>query len=93
MAFAAEARARPGILTPHTELACRVLWGLSAAETAALTQEVGTDLPPDRDVPGNGVPGVPAFEVWRQRIQQRFVSGGMEVWTSDPASSGAMRRG
>ncbi len=53
---------RAGTCPPHTELACQVLCGASAAEIAAgWPVEQGHDLPPDR--------ATPAFEVWRQRIQ------------------------
>jgi hypothetical protein len=65
MAFAAKARQRAGNLTPHTELACRVVWGVPAAEAAAVSDEARRDLPADR-------PGEPAFEVWRRRIQDIF---------------------
>jgi hypothetical protein len=65
VAFAAKARQRAGNLTPQTELACRVVWGLPAAAAAAVSDEALHDLPPDR-------PGEPAFEVWRRRIQDVF---------------------
>ncbi len=65
VSFAAKARQRAGNLTPQTELACRVVWGLPAADVAAVSDEALHDLPPDR-------PGEPAFEVWRQRIQDVF---------------------
>ena len=65
VSFAAKARQRAGNLTPQTELACRVVWGVPAAEAAAVSDEALRDLPPDR-------PGEPAFEVWRRRIQDVF---------------------
>jgi enediyne biosynthesis protein E3 len=65
VAFAAEARERAGNPTEHTELACQVICGMSAAAAAAVTEETGRDLPPDR-------PTEPAFEVWRRRIQDHF---------------------
>jgi hypothetical protein len=65
IAFAAKARQRAGNPTPQTTLACRVVWGLSASETAAVSDEALQNLPPDR-------PGEPAFEVWRRRIQDVF---------------------
>ncbi|HEV7505972.1 MAG TPA: DUF1702 family protein [Thermoanaerobaculia bacterium] len=65
MAFAAKARERAGNPTPQTTLACRVVWGVTARETAAVCDEALHDLPPDR-------PGEPAFEVWRRRIQDVF---------------------
>ena len=63
--FAAKARERAGNMAAHTVLACEVICGMDAAGAAAVTDEALRDLPADR-------PDVPAFEVWRQRIQQRF---------------------
>ncbi len=68
VAFAAQARERAGILTPHTELAAEVICGMSAAEAAAVTDQARHDLPADR-------PEEPAFEVWRRRIQDHFAKG------------------
>jgi enediyne biosynthesis protein E3 len=65
VAFAAKARQKAGNLTPHTELACRVVWGVEASEAATVGDEARRDLPADR-------PGEPAFEVWRRRIQDAF---------------------
>ena len=64
--FAAKTRQRAGNLTPHTELACRMLCGLNAVEAAARTDEALQDLPYDDELP--------AYELWRQRIQARFAS-------------------
>ncbi|MFF4378212.1 DUF1702 family protein [Kitasatospora sp. NPDC001547] len=67
-AFAAEARIRAGLLVPHTELATRVFCGMSSAQAAAVTQEVR---------PAGPVPGaLPAYEVWRQAIADRFPAVG-----------------
>lgn len=44
--FAAKTRRRAGNPAPHTELACRVICGLTTAEAAALFDETGQDLPP-----------------------------------------------
>lgn len=63
-AFGAKVRARAGNPAPHTELACRLFCRMSAAEAAALTEEALAGLPPDGEIP--------AFEVWRRRIQSRF---------------------
>ncbi len=63
-AFAAKVRARGGNPAPHTDLACRLLCGRSAAEAAALADEALEGLPPDGEVP--------AYEVWRRRIQERL---------------------
>jgi enediyne biosynthesis protein E3 len=60
-AFAAKARARAGIPSTHTDLACRILCGMSAEDAAHATDVALVDLP------AGGV--LPAYEVWRQRIQ------------------------
>ena len=60
-AFAAKARERAGIPSAHTELACGILCGMSAEDAARATDAALVDLPAD------GV--LPAYEVWRQRIQ------------------------
>ena len=64
-AFAAKARLRAGNLTPHTETACQVFWGTPAADAARVTDDALLDL----------VAGAtePAYEVWRQRIRDRFM--------------------
>jgi hypothetical protein len=68
VAFAAKARERAGNPAGHTELACRVLCGVSAGAAAAVTDEASRGLPADH-------PDEPAFEVWRRRIQERFSGG------------------
>ncbi|HEX3552575.1 MAG TPA: DUF1702 family protein [Thermoanaerobaculia bacterium] len=65
VAFAAKARQRAGNPTLQTGLACRVVWGSSIEEAAAVADEALRDLPPDR-------PAEPAYEVWRRRIQDVF---------------------
>ncbi|HKI03256.1 MAG TPA: DUF1702 family protein [Thermoanaerobaculia bacterium] len=65
VAFAAKARERAGNVTAYTTLACQVICGTTAAGAAAVTDEARRGLPDDR-------PGEPAFEVWRQRIQDHF---------------------
>jgi hypothetical protein len=67
-AFAAGARQRAGNPAPHTDLACRALCGLSAAAAAAVTDAALENLAPRGDLP--------AYEVWRLRIQQRFAVEG-----------------
>ena len=62
--FAAKARQRAGNLKPYHDLACGVLCGLSAAEAAQVSDEALENLPADG--------AQPAYEIWRQRIQQRF---------------------
>ncbi len=63
-AFAAQARHRAGNMAPHTENACRVLCGVSAAEAARSTDEALEVLPPDG--------AEPAYEAWRTRLRARF---------------------
>jgi enediyne biosynthesis protein E3 len=63
-AFAAKARQRAGNPAPHTELACEILCGLSASAAANITDVALNNLPFDG--------AVPAYEVWRQRIQAQF---------------------
>jgi enediyne biosynthesis protein E3 len=60
-AFAAKARARAGIPSTHTDLACRIVCGMSAEDAALATDAALVDLPAD------GL--LPSYEVWRQRIQ------------------------
>jgi len=62
--FAAKARQRAGNLKPYHDVACGVLCGLSAAEAAQISDEALENLPADG--------AQPAYEIWRQRIQQRF---------------------
>ena len=60
-AFAAAARHHTGNPAAHTELACRVLAGVSAGEAATLTDEAALELP------FGGAE--PAYEVWRRRLR------------------------
>lgn len=60
--FAAKARERAGCPAEHTEIACAVLAGCSAARAAAIADE-GLPKPP------LGEGDEPAYEVWRQRIR------------------------
>ncbi len=62
--FAAKTRLRAENPAPHTELACRIVCGMSLAEAAHLFDVTGETLP----VAGPE----PAFEIWRQRIQAHF---------------------
>jgi hypothetical protein len=61
-AFAAKARQRAGNLTAYTDFALRMLAGLSALEAAGLCDRTLENLPMNADVP--------AYEVWRRRIQR-----------------------
>jgi len=62
--FAAETRNRAGNPVAHCDLACRALCGMPADDAAAIARETMIDLPPDG--------GVPSYEIWRTRIQQKF---------------------
>lgn len=63
-AFAAKARQRAGNMAPHTQLAAQILCGMSAAAAAQVTDAALENLPADGELP--------AYEVWRQRIQNQF---------------------
>ena len=65
VAFAAKTRQRAANLNSHTETVCRLICGRSAAETAAITDAALEDLRADGELP--------AYEVWRRRIQNTFV--------------------
>jgi hypothetical protein len=60
-AFAAKARQRAGNPADHTELACNVLCGTSAAEAARIADEALSDM----RAAGAGE----SYEVWRARIR------------------------
>ena len=63
-AFAAKARLRADNLTTETQISCRILCGMSAEDAAQLTDLALSDLPDENPVP--------AYEVWRQRIQANW---------------------
>jgi enediyne biosynthesis protein E3 len=64
VAFAAKTRQRAANLNSHTESVCRLICGHSAEETAAITDTALEDL--------RGEGGLPAYEVWRRRIQNKI---------------------
>lgn len=66
-AFAANARVRAGIVPAHTALATQVFCGTTPEVAARIAHE----LRPDQ---GEG--DKPAYEVWRQRLANEFVSLG-----------------
>jgi hypothetical protein len=66
-AFAAEARVRAGLVIPHTHIATSVFCGMSPSEAAQITQDVRPDQ-------SDGEGDLPAYEVWRQRIAEKFAS-------------------
>ena len=65
VAFAAKTRQRAKNLNHHTEIVCRLICGHTAEETAAITDAALEDL--------SEVDGLPAYEMWRRRIQNEFV--------------------
>jgi hypothetical protein len=67
VAFAAKTRQRAANLNIHTEAVCRVICGLSAEDAAAITDAALQDLHDDG--------GLPAYEVWRRRIQNELSKG------------------
>jgi hypothetical protein len=69
-AFAAKARQRAGNPTADNALACDVLCGMGPDAAAAVTDDALRDLPLPAANPADEA--VPAYEVWRQRIQDRF---------------------
>ncbi len=64
VAFAAKTRQRAANLNLHTENVCRLICGRSAEETAAITDAALEDLREEGELP--------AYEVWRRRIQNKF---------------------
>ncbi|MDM8561998.1 DUF1702 family protein [Candidatus Marithioploca araucensis] len=63
-AFAAKARERAGNPTPHTAQACRIFCGTNTTEAAQVTDDALIDLPYQGSEP--------AYEIWRQRIQNHY---------------------
>ncbi len=63
-AFGAKARQQADNPADHTEVACAVFCGLSAADAARVTDAALIDLAPEG--------AKPAYDVWRKRIQSRF---------------------
>ncbi len=64
-AFAAKTRQQAANPTGHTNVACEVLCRLSADEAAEITDRALIDLPYNEKIP--------AYEIWRQRIQAHFL--------------------
>jgi len=62
--FAIKQRVLSGLVTPHTELASRTFCDRSAQEAADLTEPARADLPEGTSIP--------AYEIFRQRIQSHF---------------------
>ncbi|WP_250214684.1 DUF1702 family protein [Acrocarpospora catenulata] len=66
-AFAATARITAGLLGPHTEQAVRLFCGTTPEKASLICAEALPDGPRGE---------LPAYEVWRQRIADEFVSLG-----------------
>jgi hypothetical protein len=64
VAFAAKTRQHAANLNSHTQTVCRLICGRSAEETAAITDAALENL--------CGEDGLPAYEVWRRRIQNKI---------------------
>jgi hypothetical protein len=67
VAFAAKTRQRAANLNLHTENICRLICGHSAEETAAITDAALEDLREEG--------AMPAYEMWRRRIQNKLAQG------------------
>ena len=67
VAFAAKTRHRAANLNPHIEAVCRLICGHSAEGAAAITDAALEDLREEG--------GLPAYEVWRRRIQNKIALG------------------
>jgi Protein of unknown function (DUF1702). len=66
VAFASKARQRAGNINAETEFACTLFCNRSSNDTAALTEQALLNLPSDEELP--------AYEIWRQRIQANFIT-------------------
>lgn len=64
VAFAAKTRLRAGNLTSNTETVSNILCGRSAEDAASITDAMLAGL--------SDTESLPAYEVWRQRIQNEF---------------------
>jgi hypothetical protein len=65
VAFAAKARERAGDRSPHTDMACQIVCGMTAEDAALSTDLALTDLSAEQTIP--------AYEVWRQRIRSNWI--------------------
>lgn len=68
--FATETRINAGNLATHTTLACRVICGITADRASEIVTTERRELPYGGDVP--------AYEIWRHRIQSHFSPGSGE---------------
>jgi hypothetical protein len=63
--FALKQRVLSNLITPHTELAAQIICEMPPEDAAALTDKAQIDLPDG---------AVPAYEIFRQRIQANFTA-------------------
>ncbi|MEV6520953.1 DUF1702 family protein [Longispora sp. NPDC051575] len=83
-AFAAQARVRAGLLVPHTDLAAQVFCRTDAVRAGLVTEEL---IPP-----GPSASGLPAYEVWRRSVAERFRFGAPAPQLNAVADPGRRRR-
>lgn len=76
-AFGAKVRSRAGNLSDYTDHASMMLCGLSAEAAVRVTDDALENLPSNSEVP--------AYEIWRQRIQTHFAAS-MEIHGTDLAT-------
>jgi enediyne biosynthesis protein E3 len=67
---------RAGLLTAHTPVATQVFCGMSPADAAQASEQRRPDQPVPARPAATGGTDVPAYEVWRQRLADEFVSLG-----------------
>nr|WP_219632499.1 DUF1702 family protein [Haloechinothrix aidingensis] len=71
-AFAAKARARAGLVVPHTGVATDVFCGMTPDEAVRVSD---TAQPGPEEASGrSGDPAEPAYEIWRRRIATEFAA-------------------
>jgi hypothetical protein len=75
-AFAAEARVRAGLLIPQTAVATEVLCGTDPESAARISVDARPDSAENGTETGAENGELPAYELWRQRIANEFVSLG-----------------
>ena len=68
-AFAATARVESGLVTEHTRLATKILCGMSPEDASRVCLETRPQVPAEDEK-------FPAYELWRQRIAERFQATG-----------------
>lgn len=79
--FATETRVHAGNLAPHTELACTIICGIPVEQASAIVANERRALPYHAPIP--------AFEVWRKRIQAHFTDERAEAFRATPGNASA----